>query len=228
MSLRHKINECIDKKMDAEWKTKTHRELNESAYEFFKIHGEGLYNFCVESKNNNFAAKMIALLSGKYSHGCTMFYHENIKSMLTADEWHRLQLKYYTYYGEVDNIEEKLGKIKVLVLASADSNGMNYFDYSSYQGRKQVIMKPELTDKQMKKILHSYLTSDTMNALYDYTGLAFWWLNRMFDDERAWYCSEIMYDKYKEAGVIIADDPNPSPTQIVKFAEKMNTVLRYD
>ena len=79
MNLIHKLNEYIDKKMDEEWKTKKHIELDKSVYEFFEVHGEGLYNFCVESDNSDFVAKMISLFSGKYSHGATIFYHENIK-----------------------------------------------------------------------------------------------------------------------------------------------------
>lgn len=228
MSLIHKLNEYIDKKEKKAWVPKTHKELDDLAYEFFKIHGEGLYNICVESTNNDFVAKMISLLTGKYSHGFTAYYCENIKAKLMDDEWHRLKLKYYTYYGDAEDLDAKLGKIKVLVLASADSNGMNYFDYSAYQKRRQVIMKPILTEAQTSSILHSYLTIDTMNALYDYTGLAFWWLNRMFDDERAWYCSEIMYDKFKEAGVLVAAEANPAPTQIVDYGDKVHTIIRKD
>lgn len=228
MNLIHKLNKYICKKGKEAWIPETHKELDVLTYEFFKFYGEGLYNICFESINSDFVSKMISLLTGKYSHGFTVYYCENIKAKLTNDEWHRLKLKYYTYYGNTKDIDTKLGKIKILVLAGADSNGMNYFDYSAYQKRKQVIMKPILTAAQTSSILHSYLTINTMNALYDYMGLAFWWFNKMFDDERAWYCSEIMYDKFKEAGILIAEEANPAPTQIVKYSDKIHTIIRKD
>ena len=228
MSLIHDLNKYIDKKKKAEWVPSTHKDLDEAVYDFFKLHGEGLYNICVESKNNNIIAKAISAISGKYSHAFTAYYCENIKARLMDDEWHRLQLKYFTYYGDSADIDAKLKKIKILVLASADSNGMNYFDYSHYQKRTQVIMKPALTEAQTSTILHSYLTPETMNALYDYTGLAFWWLDRMFDDERAWYCSEIIYDKFIKAGIKVAKEADPSPTQIVDYGDKINSIIRKD
>ena len=88
---------------------------------------------------------------------------ENIKSVVTSDEWNRLKLKYQTYYGKVDNVEERLNKIKILVLADASRIGMNYLDYSQYQGRTQVIMKPTLTKEQENKILHSYFIAVILN-----------------------------------------------------------------
>jgi len=228
MNLIHKLNEYIHKKEEEAWIPKTHKELDALAYKFFKFHGEGLYNICFESIDTDFVSTMISLISGKYSHGFTVYYCENIRAKLMDDEWHRLKLKYYTYYGNTEDSDTKLGKIKILVLAGTDSNGMNYFDYSAYQKRKQVIMKPLLTAAQASSILHSYLTIDTMNAPYDYMGLVFWWFNRLFDDERAWYCSEIMYDTFKQAGILIAEKANPAPTQIVNYGDKMHTIIKKD
>jgi len=225
MSLIHLLNEFVDRKMKKEYIPGAHKPLSDEAYTFFKNNGEGLYNICVESKNNDFVAKIISLVTGKYSHGFTLYYHENIFSKLMDEEWQRLRLKYYSYYGDSIDIDEKLKSIKVLCLASADSNGMNYKDYSAYQNRTQVIMKPTLTEAQTNKVLHSYFTPETMNAVYDYTGLAFWWLNKMFDDERAYYCSELIYDKFSEVGIKVAQRKDPSPTEIVNYGIEHGTVI---
>jgi len=225
-SIIHALNKAIDTREKKEWIPKIKRDLTDETYEFFKSCGEGFYNICFESAQLDFVSKMITLVTGKYSHAVTIYYCENIRSKVTDEEWHRLKLKYFTYYNDPNDLDAKLEKIKVLVLASADENGMNYFDYSHYQDRKQVIMKPTLNEGQMDLVLHSYLTSETMNAVYDYTGLAFWWFNRMFDDEKAWYCSEIIFSKFIKVGIRVANSFDPSPTELVKYGEKVNTIIR--
>ena len=215
----HSINLFFDKIFKSTWVTKTHRLLLDEVYKLFKLRKEGLYIACIKSKNNTITAKAISLFSGPYSHCVLLYYSENIKEKVTQEEYQRLREKYKIYYGDILELDVILNSTKILVIGSADQNGMNYFDYSTYQSREQIIFKPELSPAQEKTILSYMLSKKSMDIIYDFMGLVFWCL-KFVDDERAWFCSEQLCDIFSRQGVVLTTVKNPSPTQLVEYGKK--------
>jgi hypothetical protein len=217
MDLEHLVNLCFDKKFNNEHKPVLWRPFTEAhVYEAFKQFGTGLYVPAVVSVNNNIVSKAISLLTGKYSHIVLVWYTENLRADVRDDEWARLLEKYKFFYGDLPDIEEKLASTKMLVLGSMDDTGSNYHSYSKYMYRNQVIFKPKVTPIQQKEILHYMLQEDVMNVIYDYTGLVFQLL-KLFDDEKAWYCSEQVYDVLIKWHCKTARKKDPSPTDQVRY-----------
>lgn len=219
------INNKINDWKDKEWEPRDTRNLNPEVYDIFKENGEGVYYSSIVASNNTFVGKCISWLSGKFSHTIIMIYAEDMSEWFTEEEWKRLYKKYELFYGSFGNLFQFMDKTKIMVLGSADENGMNYFDYSQYQHRQQIISKPDLTLEQQKQVVKSLVTEDATNKNYDYTGLAFWWLWRALDDERAWYCSEQAYDVFKKVGYFVYNKDNPSPTQIAKYVKVLKNKI---
>jgi hypothetical protein len=218
MSLSHRLNLFIDKIEKKKYKPGYRKPLLEGMDQVFEMHGEGLYISCLKSEMNNIVSKAIAAISGPYSHSIMMLHANNIKKLVTDEEWARLKDKYKSYYitSPTDDIDWLLSTINILVLGSADANGMNYFDFSQYQLRRQVIFKVPCTQEQQQAILRDILSEKSMSTIYDFTGLAFWWMKRAFDDERAWYCSEQVANVFYRNGRPVSRSLNPSPTQLVQ------------
>jgi len=208
------INTLIDNYFDNVWTPKSKRVLDSKIYNIFRTYGEGLYYVCIKSKNNDIVSKAINFFSGNISHVFPVLYTETPKEWFTDVELSRLQSNWKIYY------KDKINEFpKILVLASADKNGMNYPDFSTYQERKFNIRKVSLSIKDQKKIVTWFISAPVFKANYDYTGLAFWWLFKMMDDERAYYCSEVTQDGLELLGNYkIAKKKNASPTQINKYA----------
>jgi len=226
MGLAHWINTLFDKKYKVEWIPKDYRDLIPSMYDVFKANGEGVYESILQSTGNDFAAKMIAFFSGKFSHCFHMFYSEDLRGKLTNLEYVRIINNWERYYGiSEQEAEEKFQDVKILVLGSADKNGMNYPNYSTYQSRKQCIRKLYTTPQQNIDLLKWYLNPTVMSAIYDYTGLTFWWLFKIFDDERAYYCSEIIKDAGDKIEYAMCNIDEPSPTQIYNYIQNGKTVF---
>lgn len=214
---------CINKKIESyykkKWKPKIYREPTEKLKNLFS-EGEGLYLVCIESKNNNIVSKAISFFSGKYSHTVTVLHTKNKDDWFDLKEEGSLARKVGFFYNSL-----LYPAIENLVLASADDVGMNYFDFSHYQGRKFKIRKMHQGRLREKQIAEDFISRKVMDTPYDYTGLAFWWLNRAMDDEKAFYCSEVHSDIFRRNGKKISKDKNPSPTQIVKY---FNNWIDYD
>lgn len=219
--MKRLINYLLDKYYKKTWEFKKHKELKQEMYNIFKNSGHKIFYSCIESKNNNLVAKAITFFSGKYSHVFPMLYSENMRNEFTALEWKRIVKNWTSYYGMSENeADEKLRRCKVLILASADENGMNYPDYSSYHGRAQVIRAASIdSESKINKIKKFLVSKKIMNSIYDFTGLAFWWLNKICDQEDAYYCSELTYDAFSQIGIKVAKEQKPSPTQINDYAK---------
>lgn len=192
--------------------------LKPQMYDLFKKNGEGFYYTSIINKNKtNLVTRAISFFTGGKSivHSMIMVYSENIKSLFTSEQWGRLEKKWQYYYGEEYNINDT--DLKILILGSADQDGINYFNFSNYDERTQIIRKipNQLITKIEKLILLDYLCSQyMMEEPYDYVGLLSWVLNKLFDDEYAHYCSELVYDAFDRIGIKISKEKDPSPAEI--------------
>lgn len=188
-----------------------------------------LFVACLVSRNNNFASKQITKFSGPFSHVVVVW--NMLDSIFETTAWDRLCKKFDKYYGEYDWANDGPQHV---VLASADDNGMNYFSISEYQNREMIVFHingsvdpiPEDHLRSYERVISEFLSPKVMNANYDYTGLVgqiFRKLGKLFyslwDDERAYYCSE-QAEIFKRHGVKIADVDEPTPTEIYKYCRQ--------
>ena len=212
------LNKIIDFYFEKKRVKKKYKPLTNKAL------GDGLANgklfvACLVSRNNNIVSKAITKFSGPFSHVVAVCDSE--KYEWDAEESCALSRKLNEYYGD-DYL------IKYVVLASADDNGMNYFSVSEYQNREMIVFRIDAERNGLKiddAIIHEFLSEKVMNANYDYTGLVGQifrklgkWFYSLFDDERAYYCSE-QADIFKRHGVKIADNDEPTPTEIYRYCK---------
>lgn len=171
-----------------------------------------LYIACIVGTSNNIVAKAIQHFSGPFSHFIAITNTE--KATLTFPEKWRVLTKLVEYYG--------VGTYaipKYLVMASADDDGMNYFDLSQYQLREMIIF--EIISNE-EEIIKKFVSKEILEAHYDYTGLVgqivrgWHWLYSLFDDKKSWYCSE-QADIFRKSGVQLSKEQDPNPTQIYKY-----------
>lgn len=202
----HPINVAVTRYYRKRRKKKTHRILNNNIYDMFYRNGEGLAYINIQSANNDIPAKLISLFSRGWVHSITVLYAENWDSWFSPAQRAMIQGKLNDYYHAAD-----LNNIKVLVMGSADDSGMNFFDFSNYQDRKFTIRKTQVNAKAVINYI-----CNTAYFPYDVTGL-FFWLLRLFDDEKAFYCSEKVYMEWLVGGVKVAEHENPSPWDIEKY-----------
>jgi hypothetical protein len=174
----------------------------------FYEQGEGLYYVNIKSKQNDIPAKLISLFSHGWTHSLTVLYAENWERFFSPVQRAVVQQKLNDYY-----LQAKLDGIRVLVMGSADDSGMNFFDFSNYQDRKFTIRKVQ--QPYNEKAIINYIINKAYFP-YDVTGL-FFWLFRLFNDEKAFYCSEKVYGEWLVGGVKVAEHENPSPWDIEKY-----------
>lgn len=220
MSLSHLINKMIHSYFMKHFKAKNRDVLKEELYDLVKEHGEGIYYCNIKGKSNNFVAKAIEKFSKGITHSIIILYSENLKDHFTQNEWARINKKYRFYYGTTKNIEDDL---KMLVLGSCDDSGMNYFDFSEYQNREYSIRKAPITSAQQCGIIKFMISKNMMKSYYDYVGLFFWPLNKLFrklkwkgvQSKKDYFCSEQVYEAFKKIGIDIANGIiNPSPAEL--------------
>lgn len=203
------INRIIDffyekKRVKKKYKMLDNKQLHNALDE------KNLYVVCLKSRNNNFVSRMITKFSGPYSHVVAVTGDYTISESL--------QKKIQQYYDGISFV------IRYLCLASADENGMNYFSLSEYQNREMDIF--EITTDKKNEIISEFLSEKVMNMNYDYTGLVGQifrrfgkWFYSLWDDERAYYCSE-QAEIFKRHGVTIADNDEPTPTEIYEYCRQ--------
>ena len=117
---------------------------------------------------------------------------------------------------------------ELIVLASSDANGHNFFDLSVYERREMEIYELDVTEDKHAEILKDFIEYATKP--YDSTGLVGQifkpikyigkFIYKLFDDERAAYCSEGNYEVMNKNGIQIAEKKDPTPTQIRNYCEK--------
>ena len=214
------INELIKKNRQKVFRPATHKVLDEVWYTRFKEWGEDLYYTNLQAKNNNIISTLIAKFSKGLSHTIAILYSENLRANFTDDEWMKVVASWNNYYGGTKELDSS---IKVLVLASADEASINVFDFSVYQKRQLSIRKSNVSVLDKLRII-LYLVS-RLRKPYDYTGLAFWLLYKtcelfgFLDDPEADFCSELVYDGFKQGNCVIAKCANPSPGNIEDCAK---------
>lgn len=228
------INRLIGNWFKGSFRPDSYKPLSDEIYQMFKSKGEGLYYSCIKSEDNNFVSRAIPHITELYnkpgkedihlSHCVAIFYSEKLKSHFTPNEWYIITKSWNNFYGNSYPLDDS---IKVLVMASADDNGMNYFNFSQYQNRDFSLRKVELPESGKYKVIRFLVSIAPL--YYDYTGLVFWWLYRLcswfkfLDDPESLYCSENMYEAFKCANFKIADNDEPSPLDI----ENYNLNLRF-
>ena len=224
------LNKIIDYFYEKKRVKKKYKPLTNKALSDGLANGK-LFVACIKSRNNNFISKMITKFSGPYSHVVVVF--DSSKYEFGSIEMIRLTKKLKSYYA---NYAKYI--MEYLVLASADENGMNYFSISEYQNREMTIFGLDgpagcgvVSINKADDIIHEFLSEKVMNMNYDYTGLVgqiFRKLGKhfysLFDDERAYYCSE-QAEIFKRHGVKIADQDEPTPTEIYNYCRKHYPVV---
>jgi hypothetical protein len=116
--------------------------------------------------------------------------------------------KYRKYYGTNDNFLNT----KIWVLGSADNNGINYLNYSTYQDRKQSIRKVKLVLPLQQFICKWLVRPQIMNAYYDFVGLFLWGIK--VESKKDLFCSELVYKCFDTIGIKVAKHNKPSPWDI--------------
>lgn len=223
-----KVNKKIDNYYDKNWEIKEYKVLNDNFNTMFENQPEGVYYSNIVTENNDWVSRLIAFFSGKFSHSVLIYNtgEKTIKKLLNEKEFDRLIKKFKIYYGvDLVDAEDIIQNTKVFVLGSADSNGMNYFNFSQYQDRKQQIISTRFDLEKSRELLKFMMTKTNMDKVYDYLGLITYPLWRFIDDSRAWYCSEQVYDVLKIFGLKVAKKDNPSPTKIAKYSNKLNNQI---
>lgn len=228
------INKKFNEKFDKEFRPKTHRVLSPDTYDIFKKYPEGITYCNIKSKDNNIVAFLIGKTAQWFNkksdvdlsltHTIAILNSENLKEWFSKEDWEIVTANWDKYYGGTKKLD---ASIKLLVLASADDNGMNFFDFSVYQGRDFSLRKLPVGKKKTKALISKLVSIES--APYDMTGLVFWCLYKVLkwfkflDDPESYFCSEL-YGLVKEtAGFEIAEEENPSPLDI----ENYRTDLRY-
>lgn len=206
------------------WVPKPRYPQSKDMVAWFKQYGEGLYISNMQSASTNIVSKCIRLIAGEETHSIILLYAEDLRSWFTTMEWERLATKYKFYYGSFTDIEED--NIKILVLGSADETGMNYPSFRTYQYRMQSIRKVPLTYDNEMKIVRYLVSPQVMSAEYDYYGLIFWFL-RIADDERAYFCSEIIEEAFKRVNLKVSVKSNPSPHELEVFLGTQYWIVKH-
>jgi hypothetical protein len=211
MNLLTLCNKQISKYYNEHKKPLNYKPLLSNFHDLFKKHGEGLYLVNVKAASSNFVSNIIGKLSGGYSHSFIFLYSEDLKSRFTKLYWAKITENWNKNYNNLIPLNEN---IKTLVISSADSTGMECFDFSQYELRKITIRKIPAT-KTQENIILSFLVN-IIGRTYDYTGLFFWLLG-IGNDSYSYYCSENVYNACKTAKIQVAEKDNPSPGQIEAY-----------
>jgi uncharacterized protein YycO len=89
------------------------------------------------------------------------------------------------------------GNIEVV---SADANGVYCRDVREEEFERFAILTcPEITGEQRKNVVNFCLSQ--IGKPYDVVGLASFLLYKELQNDRRWFCSEIVYVAYKQAGI---------------------------
>lgn len=222
------INKKVDNYYDKNWEIKRYKVLNDNFKTMFEYQPEGVYYSSIVTENNDWVSRLIAFFSGKFSHSVLIYNtgEKTMKELLNEQEYDRLIKKFKIYYGfNSEDAEYIIQNTKTFVIGSADSNGMNYFNFSQYQDRKQIISATRFDLEKSRELLKFMMTKTNMDKVYDYLGLITYPLWRFIDDSRAWYCSEQVYDVLKIFGLKVAKKDNPSPTKIAKYSYTLNNQI---
>lgn len=218
------INKIFSYFYEREQKPVKWKPLDAEVYAQFKVQGEGLYLVFLVA-GQNVVSRAIRFFTGKYSHVVmvwnTIMIENSILLSIDRFQYQRLYLKTEKYY-----INSPITSIKLLVMASMDDTGANYFDFSKYNTRKFDIVKLDfLTPDQEKIIIDKFLTPEVMDLEYDYTGLPSWIVNfispwlykKFFDDKKRYLCSEVYPEIFNQLGITICDIENPSPQYLYNW-----------
>jgi len=87
-----------------------------------------------------------------------------------------------------------------LAIVSADANGVICRDIYPEEWENHIILTcPSLTEEQRHDICH--FCFQQINKPYDYTGIGSFLVNADWNKEDRFFCSELAFEAYKQAGV---------------------------
>jgi hypothetical protein len=218
MSIINKINKKIQEHAERNIKKRTWSPLKEEWKVFFKDKKDGFYLCNLKSKST-FLSKLIGFFQNNYRHTVFLFKGE-LEKYVTLEEINIIKSKYLKIYKNPPEIKNT----KIMVWGSANANGLNWFDFSAYQGNPLTIYSIKILneEKNIYKIIKESLKYAYKS--YDLTGLVGWllykYISKIFlflDDPKSPFCSEFCYDITKLCtGFEIADEENPGPGDIHK------------
>lgn len=202
------INQLIANYYLKKKKKVLYRPLIPAFYDLFKKSGEGLYIVCIKASTKDFLSRIIGYFSKGFSHCVIFLYAEDLKQYFSVKDWKKVTESWNNNY-----INQALNSdIKTLIISSADSTGMECFDFSKYEFRKISIRKIPIGKE--KKILKNLCK--VVGRPYDATGLI-GWLIKCGDSKYNQYCSESCYDVCIKEGIRIAEKQNPTPGDIEQY-----------
>ena len=207
------LNRFIQKCFKKKHKPKSFREIDPVIHEVFKKNGYGVYLANIKvSSGASFVGKAIAKFSGNFVHSILIFYVENIKNYFDTPAIEKINTNLSQYYQSFSGSAES---IPILIIGSADEIGINCCSFSNYQRRDFTLRKLPTTELKIKFIGNEIVK--TLGDPYDATGLFGFLFNKILDDKKTHYCSELCYDACMKAGIKISDVENPSPYDIEKY-----------
>ena len=232
MSIVTYINRKIQEIQIDNWEPVEWKPINEKWVELFedknteegKLSTAPRLTICnLKSQKDDFVSNLIGRFQGGISHTVYLLYNPRILFYLDDQGIYFLESALSFFYKNPPNIKD----IPIYVWGSADTTGLNFFDFSHYNDRKKYIYDlPFLSDVESRSIVYRSISSAL--TPYDHTGLFFWLLYKYvskmflcFDDSKSPFCSEFVYDTLRNvSGYLCADQNNPSPYMIHKKMKK--------
>ena len=240
--MKHFINKIVQyfankNKKKKTWHLMTNKELDAA------LSDNDFYEVCIKSKNNNTVAKAISYFSGPYSH--TIVCYTKKQGMTILEKIKDLVGDYYNDEVVIDTLPDHIvlasdddnGKnffdmsvyqnremdiYKLNVPKGKHASILKDFVDSVYEDEKQTEKKPYDSTGLVGQIFKS-LASKIKGLPKSITTILKKILNgiyRLFDDERADYCSEGNYDILIKHGIIIAPSVDSTPTEVQEYCEK--------
>lgn len=182
MSCIRKAEIALTKKNKSNFNKRIVTPLDSKIYGIFKLYGEGLYGCNIG-----------------YDRSIVLWYNEDIEKELTQEQKDILKKKLDFYYV----IAPPINSIKVLVLASPEKSGINFFNFSSLQHKNFSLFR--ITESYDQKAVIKHLFSIENEPYY------------LKNFVKKSYSSELLYDAFYLASVKMAKKKNPTPYDIEKY-----------
>lgn len=236
MSIKNWINRKMKKYFSKKFIKKEWVSLDKDLKRVFNSMGDNgvwiaiIRRHKLKNKLLDFIVGIIAKICDNNVHAVPVFFTSKsymLHELLSPLSMRTLRLKLDKYYKNPPNTTE----VEAWVMGSAEEDGMNYFDFSAYAGRKFSLFHIPINSLNYKLSAIDWFINKH-KAPYDSTGLLFWYiykklrfLNPVFDDAKSYFCSEIVYDGFKKIGCIVSKKDNPSPDDIYNYLKEQGFLV---
>jgi uncharacterized protein YycO len=103
-------------------------------------------------------------------------------------------------WGKFSHVQIIVNVGETISVVSADSNGVFCRDVTEEEwGNYAILTCPEITEEERKNVVNFCLSQ--IGKPYDFVGLASFLLYKEMQSDNRWFCSEIAYIAYKQAGI---------------------------